>query len=204
MRDLEMRGAGEMLGTRQHGYIAAVGFHLYTRLLAQAVKAQRHARNLPAGPEEAAALREGLLPVSVDLPLSIGIPVDYIPDQDMRLKLYRRLVNLKDEVEIDSMVEEFKDRFGTMPGMVANLFYQLKVKLRGEAVGLSSIAVEGDQLVLRYPPLSDGVTSRDLPYIGPNVRIGKNAYWLPYASQPHDWQERLLDTLSVLNAVKVA
>jgi transcription-repair coupling factor (superfamily II helicase) len=122
----------------------------------------------------------------------------------MRLRLYRRLVNIKDEAEIESMVEEFEDRFGKMPEMVVNLFYQLKVKLRAEAAGLASIAIEGEQLVLRYPPLAEGVVSRDLAYLGPDARIGKNAYWLPYASKIEDWQERLLDTLSAMIAVKVA
>jgi transcription-repair coupling factor (superfamily II helicase) len=198
MRDLEMRGAGEMLGTRQHGYIAQVGFHLYTRLLSQAVRQQRMARGLPA-PEAAVLLsKEGHIPVNVELPLSVGIPVEYVPDQNMRLKLYRRLADLQSEVEIDAMVEEFIDRFGSLPEMVSSLFFQMKVKLRSEAAGLASVSIEGDQLVLRYPPLPEGITSRSLPNLGGVVRTGKNAYWVPYSSQNGSWRQQLLEILTQL------
>ncbi|MDD5369682.1 MAG: transcription-repair coupling factor [Anaerolineaceae bacterium] len=199
MRDLEMRGAGEVLGTRQHGYIASVGFHLYTRLLAQAVRSERIARGLPRVPEEEAkAFKEGHLPVSVDLPLSIGIPVDYIPEQEIRLGLYRRLGNVENDEQIDMMAAEFADRFGPLPGMVKNLFYQLKVKLRVEAAGLASVSIENDQFVLRFPPLPEGANSRELVSIGRDSRVGKNAYWIPYTAHQDDWQARLLEALSTI------
>src|SRR5690606_37604782 len=74
MRDLEMRGAGELLGTRQHGYIASVGFHLYTRMLAQAVRQLRSVLGLPAAALGSLDAKEGTMPVNVDLPMSVGIP----------------------------------------------------------------------------------------------------------------------------------
>jgi transcription-repair coupling factor (superfamily II helicase) len=196
------------LGTRQHGYIAQVGFHLYTRLLSQAVRQQRMARGLPA-PDAAVLLsKEGHIPVNVELPLSVGIPVEYVPDQNMRLKLYRRLADLQSEAEIEALFEEFVDRFGIMPemvnppdsGRVNNLFYQMKVKLRAEAAGLASVGLEGDQLVLRYPPLPEGVTSRNLTNLGGSVRTGKNAFWMPYNSQNGDWREQLLEILTQLTS----
>src|SRR4030042_3323594 len=97
LRDLEMRGAGEMLGTRQHGYIASVGFQLYTRLLAQAVRQMRQVSGLPSPKETLAALKEIHPPVNVDLPLPSGIPLEYVPDQVLRLQLYRRLADLQAE-----------------------------------------------------------------------------------------------------------
>ena len=112
MRDLEMRGAGELLGTRQSGYIASVGFHLYTRLLAQAVNQYRLATGAK-GPGDASVLDASLtIPTSVNLPLSIGIPDTYIPDQALRLKLYRRLADIHDEAALASIEMEFVDRFG--------------------------------------------------------------------------------------------
>ena len=192
-----MRGAGELLGNRQHGMIASVGFHLYTRLLAQAVRSQRILRGLPQPAEEvAAAFREGYIPVNVDLPIPVGIPVDYIPDQNMRLRIYRRLVNVHDEQEIDALEAEFQDRFGILPPAVQNLLFQLKVKLRAEKAGLVSVTVESDQLVLRFPPLPESAPARDLPALGPEIRTGKNAYWLPFASRMQDWRERLMYALS--------
>ena len=70
------------------------------------------------------------MPVNVDLPLAVGIPAEYIADQDLRLRLYRRIADLRDETEIDALDSEFHDRFGELPEMVANLFYQMRVKLR--------------------------------------------------------------------------
>lgn len=198
MRDLEMRGAGELLGTRQHGYIASVGFYLYTRLLAQAVREIRNNQGLPL-PAGFGLGEDGIrLPVSVDLPLAIGVPVSYVPDQNMRLNLYRRLANLKQEDELQALGEEFVDRFGPMPESVTNLFYQMRVKLRAERAGLASVAVESDQVVLRFPPLPDGVNIRNLPQIGPQIRPGKNAYWIQIDYEKETWQDHILEALSAI------
>ena len=196
MRDLEMRGAGEMLGTRQSGYIASVGFHLYTRLLAQAVRQFRLATGV-IGPEDSTILDASLIiPTSVNLPLSIGIPTVYIPDQALRLKLYRRLADIKDESELMSLEMEFEDRFGPLPEQVQNLIYQIKVKLMAALAGLSSVGFEGRQIVLRYPALPEGIDNRDLPEIGYPVIAGKNAYRIHFADpQKEPWQEVLIETL---------
>jgi transcription-repair coupling factor (superfamily II helicase) len=209
MRDLEIRGAGELLGTRQSGHIASVGFHLYTRMLAAAVKALRRATSAAAEsgqPEGALSLAvlaqmpSSVLdidikePVTVDLPLAVGIPRAYIPNQDLRLRLYRRLASLRDEREIDALAAEFSDRFGPFPEMVQNLFYQMRVKLRADAAGLISVSTEGGQLVLRYPALSEGMSSRNLPDLGAQIRGGKNAYWCSFLKSD-DWMDRLMDVL---------
>ena len=209
MRDLEIRGAGDLLGTRQHGYIAAVGFHLYTRLLADSVRRIRAVAgaNLPASTSPFDALNLPLaMPVNVDLPLAVGIPADYIPDQDLRLRLYRRIADLRDESEIDAIVSEFNDRFGTLPEMVQNLLYQMRIKLYAEEIGLASINMENGQIVLRYPPTSVGESAPHLRDLGPAVRGGKNAYWLAFGRDTPspalrdsghlpDWPERLLEVL---------
>jgi transcription-repair coupling factor (superfamily II helicase) len=209
MRDLEIRGAGELLGTRQSGHIASVGFHLYTRMLAAAVKALRRAVESAAvagqaeGAMPLAALSQfpaSILdvdikePVTVDLPLAVGIPRQYIPNQDLRLRLYRRLASLRDEREIDALAAEFSDRFGPFPEMVENLFYQMRIKLRADAAGLTSVSAEGGQLVLKFPALSEGMAARTLPDLGPQIRGGKNAYWCTFLKND-DWKERLLDVL---------
>jgi len=193
MRDLEMRGAGEMLGTRQHGVIASVGFHLYTRMLAQAVRQLRQAGGIKPAEDEPEVRGLGL-PVSVDLPLGIGIPSTYIPDQNLRLKLYRRLAGMEDAQELEQLHEEFVDRFGVLPEAVQSLFYQMRVKLYAQKVGLASVAMEGEQVVLRFPPLPDGMTERKLPAVA-GARTGRNAYWMAGGA---DWQERLLRLLSDL------
>ncbi len=199
MRDLEMRGAGDMLGTRQSGYIASVGFYLYTRMLGQAVRELRKTIPDTSEVERTFGLGGGYSPVTVDLPLGVGIPTEYVSDQNLRLQLYRRMANLRDEAELDTLVEEFTDRFGPVVELVQNLLFQIRVKLRGERAGLVSVSVEGDQIVLRYPPLPEGVASRNLPPVIPQVRAGKNAYWMSLASAGSDWQHKLLDVITAIS-----
>ena len=86
--------------------------------------------------------KDGHMPVSVDLPLSVGIPVDYVPDQNMRLQLYRRLADLQNEQEVRSLAEELRDRFGPLPEQVSNLIFQMSVKLRAEVAGLASVTAK--------------------------------------------------------------
>ena len=203
MRDLEIRGAGELLGTRQSGHIQAVGFHLYTRLLADAVRRLRLAGSMLK--VESPALQPSNLqtfnlqpmsmPVNVDLPLAVGIPAEYIPDQDLRLRLYRRIADLRDETEIDALASEFKDRFGELPEMTANLFYQMRVKLRAEKAGLSSINWESGQIVLRYPTPANGTEPKRLADLGAGIRGGKSAYWCLFGEQ---WEGKLLEVLGRL------
>ncbi|OGO65798.1 MAG: transcription-repair coupling factor [Chloroflexi bacterium RBG_19FT_COMBO_55_16] len=193
MRDLEIRGAGDILGSRQHGHIAAVGFHLYTRLLGEAVARLRVNRGLP--PDSQAPVLDSHRPlVSVDLPLHISIPPDYVSDKNMRLHLYRRIADLRTTSEIDPLIEEFKDRFGIPPAPVRNLLFQLKIKLLAENANVASINVESDQIVVRF---QDGSLPSDLPDLGANVRRGKTALWLPYSAKP-EWPDHLVSLLHIL------
>ena len=76
------------------------------------------------------------------------------------------------EQDINQMEEEFSDRFGPLPDEVSNLFYQMRVKLLAEKIGLASVVFENEQIVFRYPPLPEGVEKRDLPPV-PNLLTGK-------------------------------
>lgn len=191
MRDLEIRGAGELLGTRQHGYIASVGFHLYTRLLAQAVKKQR-TDNGQLNPDLLAMHLP--LSVNIDLPLNIGIPSTYIPDQNLRLRLYRRLADIQDISEIENLRTEFIDRFGIPVEEVENLFFQIEVKLLAELAGLASIGSEGDQLVMKFPAPQNNSIGLILPNLGNNIRTGKNKYWMK-KGEDNRWRIKLLQAL---------
>lgn len=198
MRDLEIRGAGDILGTRQHGYIASVGFHLYTKLLSDSVQRLRSGQALPVVAET--LLGEQVAPalsVSVDLPIPVSLPAIYIPERQTRTRLYRRLADLRSQDEIAALSEEFVDRFGPLPEETLNLFYQLKVKLLSEQAGLISVTGEGGQIILRYPPLPEGETNRQLPEFGDEIRTGKNAIWMPI-SEANDWRNKLLNILNQL------
>jgi transcription-repair coupling factor (superfamily II helicase) len=135
------------------------------------------------------------MPVNVELPLPVGIPADYIADQDLRLRLYRRIADLRDEIEIDALASEFKDRFGELPEMLENLFYQMRVKLRAERAGLSAVSWESGQIVLRYPTVGDDKNGKRLADLGPGIRGGKSAYWCSFGEH---WESRLLDVLGTV------
>ncbi len=155
MRDLEIRGAGDFLGTRQHGQIAAVGLNLYTRLLAQSIKQIK----------DQGELAEDLLPISavtfhpiisIDLPLEISIPPDYIPDRDLRLKLYRRIAEAHDLKKLRKIKLEFEDRFGPLPNPLENLFYQIQIRTLAEAAGVSTVSVESGKIHDPLPGITSG------------------------------------------------
>lgn len=193
MRDLEIRGSGDILGARQHGHISAVGFFLYTRLLAEAVKRLRSDHGmLPA--VKLLATQAQLPAATVELPLPASIPAAYVADKTTRLSLYRRIAVLESNFEIDSMQAELEDRFGPLPEPVLNLLLQARVRILAGKAGLSSISGEANQIVLRY---SDGEVPAELPDLGPYTRAGKTALWMPYFQKP-DWTTRLIDLLERL------
>ena len=115
IRDLEMRGSGDILSMRQSGHIASVGLHLYTEMLQQAVKDQKGGVSDSAAGVAPASARERLI---IDLPLPAYLPTDWIPEMALRLQLYRRIGNIKSADEIEQMRAELIDRFGPLPAAV--------------------------------------------------------------------------------------
>lgn len=196
MRDLEIRGTGDLLGTRQHGLIAAVGFHLYTRLLTKAVGDLKLSGRLAPNAGAAQAMLYHPI-INVDLPIEVGIPAAYVEDKAMRLKLYRRLADIHDLAEIDALQEEFTDRFGKLPNEVLNLLFQLKVRVLAEQAGVIAINVENRQLALRYPLRRPEDPPRRYPNLGAGVRTSKNTVWLTEMDEA-TWRGRLVDVLERL------
>lgn len=199
MRDLEIRGAGDFLGTRQHGYIAAVGLNLYTRLLAQAVN---HIKDSGSFKTDALPISAATYHpiISIDLPLDISIPETYIPDRDLRLKLYRRLADAHSQKEISNIRAEFEDRFGSIPPALDNLFYQLKIRSLAESAGISSINVEDQKITIRFPSLPEGAPPRRYPQLPPHVTTGKNAIWVS-TKDDQEWKKLLTETLIALSEI---
>src|SRR2546423_7926853 len=115
MKDLEIRGAGNILGAEQSGHIAGVGFDLYVRLVGEAVDAfRRHAGAEPAEDEEMADVR-------VDLPIGAHIPHDYVPGERLRLEAYRKIASAPDGTALAAVEEELIDRYGQPPAPVRRL-----------------------------------------------------------------------------------
>lgn len=138
MRDLEIRGAGNLLGTQQSGHIAAIGYELYCQLLEDAV---RHAQNLP--PRITAD-------VDVDLPLAAFLPPEYVPDMRHKIDLYRRIARLDEYAQIDEIRAEMIDRFGPPPRTVERLLDVAELRLDAAIWQIASVSAERDFLVLRY------------------------------------------------------
>ena len=147
LRDLEIRGAGNLLGTEQHGAIAAVGFEMYLQMLQSAVA------KLRTGSEET-EVGDVLTTaeMNLDLPLDHFIPRSYIRDEKLRLGAYRQLAGAEDEGELDSILRSLRDRYGTAPAQLDNLAYSLRVKLRGQRMGLRGVIAEGHDIVIRVDP----------------------------------------------------
>ncbi|MFC1917870.1 transcription-repair coupling factor [Chloroflexota bacterium] len=142
MKDLEIRGAGNLLGAKQSGHISAVGFSLYCRLLAEAV--DNHKTRL-AGEE----VKPKLPAPVVDLPLSAYIPEKYVADVNTRLEIYQNLAKLEKTEQIEEVSKEFTDRFGIVPVEVDNLLYAIRTKLLAVAAGIESVITEDGQIVVR-------------------------------------------------------
>jgi len=210
MRDLEIRGAGELLGARQHGHIAAVGFDLYCRLLAQSVGELRQTRvEGPKGSEgtgvpSAPSVPSDPLapPVALELPLPSRIPETYVAETSLRLRLYRRLAGLIDIGAVEEMEKELADRFGPLPPELVNLLYVVRVKILCLQARVSAISQQEEELALQSEALA-GVDRKGLQQqLGPGTRVGLRQLWLPMSGGT-GWQEpllRVLRTMAVFTA----
>jgi transcription-repair coupling factor (superfamily II helicase) len=146
MKDLEIRGAGNLLGVKQSGHIAALGFDLYSQLLAEAVE-QLKAKE--AGEAKTTVIaKEPEESPSISLPLDAHIPEEYISNLNTRLSLYHRLAGMNHIEEVEDMAGEFQDRFGLVPSPVENLLYIVRIKILAMKAKVSSISTEGRQIVI--------------------------------------------------------
>jgi transcription-repair coupling factor (superfamily II helicase) len=136
MKDLEIRGAGNILGAEQSGHIAGVGFDLYIRLVGEAVAAFRRHAGVGEGDEE-----EQLAEVRVDLPVDAHVPHDYVTGERLRLDVYRKIAEAADAAALDAIVDELTDRFGEPPPPVRNLLAVAAFRQRCRALGVAEVAV---------------------------------------------------------------
>ena len=132
MKDLEIRGAGNLLGGEQSGHIADVGFDLYVRLVGEAV-AEYRGDTQAEEPE-----------VKIELPIDAHLPHDYMPSQRLRLEMYQRLAAVRDEDGIAELVEELHDRYGDIPQPVLNLVEVAKFRNHARRAGLHDVTLQGN------------------------------------------------------------
>jgi transcription-repair coupling factor (superfamily II helicase) len=146
MRDLEIRGAGNLLGVKQSGHIAAIGFNLYCQLLAEAVEELKARQGHEAG--RAIISSEVKQAPSIALPLTAHVPEEYVPDLNTRLHFYRKLAAAETCQETEDIAKELRDRFGELPQPVRNLLYAVKIKILAAEAGVSTISLQGRYIVI--------------------------------------------------------
>ena len=143
-------------GAEQHGYMAAIGFDLYTRMLAEAVEVEKAA--VEGRPAQTARTQ-----AKIDLPVDAFLPDDYVPEEPQKLELYRRLGRVVSDQALDEVRAELLDRYGPLPAPVERLLEVSQLRYRAEEAGLTSVAREDGQLVLRFgPDWARGETMRSL------------------------------------------
>ncbi|HEX2417475.1 MAG TPA: TRCF domain-containing protein, partial [Micromonosporaceae bacterium] len=146
MKDLEIRGAGNLLGGEQSGHIAGVGFDLYVRLVGEAVQAFK---TVQAGGTVQDA---GVAEVKVDLPVDAHLPVDYIASERLRLEMYRKLAEVRDEAGVEEVRAELSDRYGQLPEPVTNLLQVARFRLFARRHGVTDVSSQGRHV--RFSPVS--------------------------------------------------
>ena len=215
MKDLEIRGAGNILGAEQSGHIHAVGFELYNRLLSLAVEQLRakggplmdkdggiHTTDLAAAIESelpGQGLDEALVPPSaplIDIGIPASIPPEYVADLPTRLGIYQRLVQLEDTGDIDRMEAELRDRFGPLPVQVRNLSYVTRLKMYAALCGVESVKRGEGRVVLRLEGETGGARKALQSRLGRGVMVGNNQIRLDQLGD--GWEQRLMDLLKSL------
>ena len=134
MRDLEIRGAGSLLGERQHGHMEAVGYDLYCKMLNEAVK------------EAKGIAVEESFDTSIDIVIDAYIPMGYIPNELQKLDIYKRIADIETQEETEEMTEELIDRFGDPPKSVENLLYIAKIKSMAHRLYFTEVAQKGESV----------------------------------------------------------
>jgi transcription-repair coupling factor (superfamily II helicase) len=191
MKDLEIRGAGSLLGNSQSGNISAIGFSLYVDLLSQAVEEQKEKR---AGPrKEPRPVR--LAETTVDLPLRAYLPEEYIPDLDTRLGLYQKLAALNSVGGVDDLAKELADRFGPLPVEVRNMIYVVRVKALATSARVESISSGDGQINVRLFPGLQFEKPKINPMLKYGIKIGLNQVILNTA-RSKDWPKVLEELLN--------
>ncbi|QPK79862.1 transcription-repair coupling factor [Corynebacterium lizhenjunii] len=177
MKDLEMRGAGNVLGAQQSGHIAGVGFDLYVRLVGEAVETFK-------------AMAKGEIPkatdnspkeIRIDLPVDAHIPEEYINAERLRLEVYRQLAASKEDADLQAIVEEMTDRYGPVSEPVERLLAVARLRHQARRAGVSDITVQGSRIKIHPVELADSKQVRlKRLYSGATYRAAAQAIQLPF------------------------
>jgi len=196
MRDLEIRGAGNLLGAEQSGHIHAVGFDLYSQLLQQAIaeiKAQEAGGPVGETPQ---------VETRVDLGLAAYIPDDYVEHLPTRLAVYQRLARVEERSQVKELEEELRDRFGPLPQPVTALLYVVEVKALAQVADVESVVRSQGQVVLALGTPVNGARLALEKVLDPHAQVGYQQVRLSMRAMGRTWRDELLRSLERIIAFR--
>lgn len=186
-RDLEIRGAGDLLGARQHGHIAAMGFDLYCRMLEAAVQEKKG--GAPPAPE---------VRVSVDLQVDYRLPEHFVGDPHQRLILYKRVAASAESGDMERVREEIQDRYGHLPREVENLLAMAAIRVQAEALGIVQLEVANGRVILQFVENAPVDGARLLAWIQSGTEISLSPSGVVTMPVDDDPEERLEQVAELL------
>jgi transcription-repair coupling factor (superfamily II helicase) len=170
MKDLEIRGAGNLLGGEQSGHIADVGFDLYVRLVGEAVSEFR----------QDGQQAEELTEIRIELPIDAHLPHDYVPSERLRLEMYKRLAEVREVEDVDLLREEMRDRYGEPPPPVERILEVARFRARCRHARVSEVTVQGKYIRFAPVELPDSrVVRLNRVYPGSLVKAGVRTMLVP-------------------------
>ena len=188
MRDLEIRGAGNLLGHVQSGHIAEVGFELYNSLLEKAIRELK-----------GEAVAEPVTP-EIQIPIEAFIPADYIAGDNQRLLFYKRLSLAADEEALAMLTEELRDRFGPLPSSLLNLLEVIRLKIWLSTFSVKRFELKDNQAILTFAPGGSISPEKVVQLIrgeGDKYRVTPDMR-LIYTPATKDWKEVLAETRNIV------
>ncbi len=190
MKDLEIRGAGNLLGAEQSGFMNSVGFDLYCKLLAEAVQ------ELQGQPQTQVSAAN----TSIDLPLDAYLPDEYVGDRTLKVNFYQRLAGLGSAEQVEAMAAEMTDRFGPLPPAVENLLTLVRLKVEAAQLGYEAITIKDNEFVLTVK--RHIVPNRIALYrrFRNEARVQQGVIRIPKRLLGAKWLEQLRDLLPSLTA----
>jgi transcription-repair coupling factor (superfamily II helicase) len=192
LHDLEIRGAGNLLGEQQSGQITAVGFELYTEMMEKAV---RELRGEAMAPEVEPEIRMGI---------PAYFPEDYIPDANQRLYFYKRLASLRTLAELEELKEEIKDRFGPTPAVVEHLFLVMNLRRLLKEFLVQQISVSEGRVLLLFHSESPVKVEKLLELIQKQknkFRLASDGR-LSFTPQSHEWEPLIAEVIQLLHKIR--
>ena len=189
MKDLEIRGAGSLLGAEQSGFMNSVGFDLYCKLLAEAVQELQGKQ-----------IEVGIQSTAIDLPLDAYLPDEFIGDRTLKVNFYQRLASLTQVDHVEAMAAEMADRFGPLPLPVQNLLTLIRLKLEATKLGYEAIAIKENELVLTVKRVV--IPNRIVLYrrFRNEARVQQGVIRIPRRLLGSEWLEQLQDLIPIIAA----